>query len=414
MNEYDPYRQVQNRLESLKITGHPTDKVDLRIIGGTWSYYPKKYQTWFIKRCFEAANNKKGGSLIKAQKTNEKAKHRIIGITIETRPDFIDTKEIKRLRGLGVTRVELGVQSVYDDILKLNKRGHSIKETIKATRLLKNVGFKICYQMMPNLAGSTLKKDKKMFEELFDNPDFQPDMLKIYTCAILKEALLYKLYKQGRYKPYKKKDLIELVKSIKRKIPYYVRIQRITRDIPSQSIAAGPAKISNLRQIIQNQELKCKCIRCREVKGNYNIKERTYLFRQDYIASEGKEIFLSYENKKRNKLYSLLRLRISSQYCGPQYRENCSRDIFPALKNAGIIREVHTYGRLHPLKCLGRTETFSPQHKGLGKKLMLEAEKITKKEFGLNKIAVISGIGVRPYYKKLGYKLKDTYMVKKI
>jgi len=396
---YDPYLQVQKRIEMLKNEGHPTDKIELRIVGGTWSYYPKKYQTWFVKRCFDACNKTIKKDLKEAQRSNEKANCRIVGLSVETRPDFINKKEVNRLRGLGVTMVELGVQSIYDDVLKLNLRGHEVKETILATKLLKEAGFKVLYQMMPNLPGSSLERDEKMFEELFRNPDFQPDLLKIYPCAILKEAPLYKLYKSGEYKPYTQSQLINLIKAIKKKIPYYVRIQRITRDIPSKSIIAGPAKISNLRQIllekIKKEGWKCRCIRCREVGKKYDPNEKLYLFRHYYKASNGREIFLSFENKQRTKLYSLLRLRITSQ-------------------NTAIVRELHTYGQQLSFIYQLTKSIISPQHKGLGKKLIKEAEKIAKKEFKLNKIAVISAVGARGYFRRLGYKLENTYMVKKI
>lgn len=397
--KYNPYLQVKKRIEMLKEEGHPTDKIELRIIGGTWSYYPKKYQNWFIKKCFEACNKKTKKNLKETQRLNEKAKYRIIGLSIETRPDFINLSEVKRLRKLGVTMVELGVQSIYDNVLKLNLRGHQIKETILATKLLKNAGFKILYQIMPNLPGSNLKKDEKIFEEIFKNSDFQPDLLKIYPCALLKESSLYQWWKAGKYHPYTQSQLINLIKLIKKKIPYYVRIQRISRDIPSPRIVTGPAKISNLRQIIAKESKKegwkCKCIRCREVKEKYDPKEKIYLFRINYFASKGKEIFLSFENKNRTKLYSLLRLRLTSE-------------------NEAIIRELHTYGQLRPLNYISDTHIISPQHRGLGKKLITKAEKIAKKEFKLNKISVISGVGVRSYYRKLGYKLKNTYMVKTI
>ena len=405
---FDPYWQTKKRIEMLEMEGHPTDKIELRIVGGTWSYYPRQYQIWFVTRCFAACNAEPSltirrttmKNLEKAQRLNEKVKHRIVGLSVETRPDFITESEIKHLRRLGVTMVELGVQSIYDDVLKINLRGHGIKETILATKLLKDAGFKVLYQLMPNLPGSNLKRDEKMFAELFKNPSFQPDLLKIYSCALLKEAPLYKLWKEGKYKPYSQSQLIKLVKSIKKRIPYYIRIQRISRDIPSPSIVSGPAKISNLRQIlakiIKKECWRCKCIRCREIREAYDPKERIYLFREDYKASGGKEIFLSFENKNKTKLYSLLRLRITSQ-------------------NKAIIREIHTYGRLHPLNqnCTGQTRVISPQHKGLGKKLIKEAEKIAKKEFGLNKIAVISGIGARGYFRKLRYRLEDTYMIKR-
>ncbi len=421
---YDPYLQVKKRIEMLENEGHPTDKVELRMVGGTWSFYPKKYQTWFVKRCFDACNQKISKNPEEAHKLNEKAKHRIVGLSIETRPDFITLPEIKWLRKLGVTMVELGVQSVYDDVLKLNLRGHGIKETIFATKFLKDAGFKVCYQMMPNLPGSDLEMDEKMFEEIFSNPNFQPDLLKIYPTALLKEAPLYQWWKTGKYKPYTNRQLINLIKSIKKKIPYYVRIQRIARDIPSQRIVAGPAKISNLRQVIvmesRNEGWKCHCIRCREVRDYYppvtlfppshpkkELIKESKLFREDYDASDGKEIFLSFEDKNKKKLYSLLRLRISSQIL------NREKHFIPALQNAAIIREIHTYGQQLSLGDKA-SPVISPQHKGLGKKLIKAAEKIAKKEFGLNKIAVISGIGTRDYFRKLEYRLKDEYMIKKI
>ena len=393
--KFDPYLQVKKRLEMLKSEGHPTDKIELRVVGGTWSFYPRKYQVWFVKRCFESCNEKNYRSLKESQKANEKAKRRIIGLSIETRPDFIDKEEIKRLRELGITMVEMGVQSIYDDILKFNLRGHSVKQTIAATKLLKDAGFKVLYQMMPNLPGSDLKKDEKIFEELFKNPDFRPDLLKIYPCALLKTAALYKWYLKDKYRPYSEKSLINLIREIKKKIPYYVRIQRISRDIPSQKIIVGPAKISNLRQILfqsmRKEKWQCRCIRCREVKENFDPREKVYLFRQDYESSGGKEIFLSFENKNRAKLYSLLRLRLTS-------------------RNNAIIREIHTYGLLISISEKGT----APQHRGFGRKLIKTAEKIVKKEFGLKRLSAISGIGARDYFRKLGYKLKDTYMVKEI
>jgi len=401
LTKYNPYRQTKARIRSLEKNGHPTDKIELRIIGGTWSFYPKKYRINFIKRCFDACNGKTSQTLEQAQKKNEKAKHRIIGLSAETRPDFINETELKFNRNLGVTRMELGVQSIYNDVLSLNKRGHPVESTIKATLLLKDAGFKIGYQMMLNLPGSDVKKDEKMFEELFSNPDFQPDLLKIYPTALLKEAPLYKWWKQGKYKPYSEKQLIELVKAIKKKIPFYVRIERIIRDIPSPSIVAGPAKLSNLRQVIAKhagqEHWHCRCIRCREIREEYDSKEKLKLFRQDYSASNGKEIFLSFEDEKRKRIYSLLRLRIPSQ----EY-------FIPALTKAAIIREIHTYGQQLPLKDKGS----SAQHKGLGKKLIKQAEKIAKKEFGMQKMTVISGIGAREYFRKFGYKLEKTYMIK--
>ena len=414
LNNFSPYLQIQNRLKALASTGHPLDKIELRIIGGTWSFYPKKYQTWFVKECFRAANDfpsfkkeKKaiGSSLAKEQKKNEKAKHRIIGVTIETRPDFINIEEVKRLRKLGITRVEIGVQSIYNDVLEANRRGHDVQATINATRLLKNAGFKVSYQMMPDLPGSSFKKDIKMFEEIFSDPRFKPDLLKIYPLALLKEAPLYKKYLRGEYKPYNKEKLIKLLIEIKQKIPYWCRIQRIIRDISAKDIVEGGVKISNLREIAQDRmakmNLRCKCIRCREIRNNYDPKEKIYLFREDYEASQGREIFLSFENKKRSKLFALLRLRINRE----------TEEIpFVVLKKSAIIREIHTYGVTTPVG----EKPLSAQHKGLGKRLIKEAEKIAKGEFGLKKIVAISGIGVREYFRKFNYRLENTYMAKRI
>jgi len=388
LTKFDPAKQIKSRLDSLELTGHPTDKVELRIIGGTWSFYPRAYQKWFIKRCFDACNIKSAKDF---QKKNETAKHRLIGITIETRPDFINGREIKRLREFGVTRVELGVQSIYEDVLKMNRRGHGVIDTIKATKLLKDAGFKVSYQIMPNLPGSSFAKDAKMFEELFSNEDFKPDLLKIYPLALVKEALVYKLYMKGEFKPYSQKKLSKLLIEIKNLIPDYVRIERIIRDIPAEDVVEGGVKISNLRELVQ-KKARCKCIRCREVGEGYSLKDKLYLFRENYEASGGKEIFLSFETKNRKKLYALLRLRISN--------------------NSAIVREIHTYGQMAKIARGRDSGSLAAQHKGLGKKLMEEAEKITK-EFRIGKLSVISGVGVRGYYRKLGYRLENTYMVKK-
>jgi elongator complex protein 3 len=410
---FNPYRQVQTRLKSLELNGHHTDKIELIVMGGTFSSLPNLYQKKFIYECFKACNEyervhkvykvKKfikslDKKLLYEQGKNETAKHRIVGLTLETRPDYVDEKEIWNFRNLGCTRVELGVQSIFDDVLEKNKRGHKIEASIEASKLLKDAGFKINYHIMPGLYGSDSKRDYLMFKELFNNPDFQPDMLKIYPTVVTKNSALYKLWKTGKYKALNDKQFEKLILKIKKEIiPPYVRIARLVRDIPTTSIVAGPT-ISNLRQLIEKESV-CRCIRCREVGADYpptgeagNISDDISLSRIDYVASGGKEIFLQYASPDKKKLFALLRLRITS-------------------KNTAIIREVHTYGKLAKIDKRDKT---SPQHIGLGKKLIAEAEKIAKKEFGIDKISVISGIGVRNYYRKLGYALKDTYMVKRI
>ena len=403
LNKFNPFKQVQMRLRALKMTGHDTDKCELIVMGGTWSYLPHKYQTWFIKRCFDAFNHKTSKDLSQAQKWNETAKFRVIGLTLETRPDYIDIAEIKRMRQLGATRVELGVQSIDDKILKLGHRGHLVAQTIKATKLLKDAGFKISYHMMPNLPGATPAKDLAMFKELFSSPEFQPDMLKIYPCVVTKNSKLYGWYKQGKFKAYSDKQLIGLLIKVKKNIPPYVRISRLIRDIPDVSIVAGN-RISNLRQIILNQAGSiCRCIRCREARNQLVSLKSVKLKVLKYKASDGIEYFLSYESKDGKTLFALLRLRI------PQKQDQALIKELPELKNSAIIREVHTYGKLIPLA--GSKKAI--QHMGFGKRLISQAEKIAK-QHKFSQIAVISGIGVRKYYQKLGYKLKETYMVKQL
>ncbi len=422
--KFNPYRQVQNRLRSLELNGHRTDKIELIVMGGTFSFLPKKYQEKFITECFRATNNygksHKVRKVIKCvksfnkklrneQKKNETAKHRIIGLTLETRPDFINEKEVLNFRNLGCTRVELGVQSIFNDVLKLNHRGHLVQSTIEATKMLKDAGFKINYHIMPGLLGSTPKRDFEMFNTLFENPDFQPDMLKIYPAVVLKNSPLFSLWKKGTYKPLTDKIFEKLVLKIKSEIiPPYVRIARLVRDVPTTSILAGPI-VSNLRQIIAAQS-KCQCIRCREVRSGYIIKEKIILDRIDYDASNGREIFLQYVSLDKSKLFALLRLRIPSNYTKEGSTLKPIKVVpLKVLRNSAVIREVHTYGKMTEIN---KKDSKSPQHIGLGKKLLLAAEKIAKKEFGIKKIAVISGIGARNYYRKTGYRLKDTYMVK--
>jgi len=421
--KFNPYLQVQRRIHALELNGHKTDKIEIIVMGGTFSYLPKAYQNKFILECFRACNEYPRphryarslasealrAGLLKEQKRNETAKHRIVGLTLETRPDYIDAEELINFRNLGCTRVELGVQSIFDDVLEKNKRGHNIQKTIEATKLLKDFGFKINYHIMPGLLGSNIKKDFQMFQELFSNASFQPDMLKIYPTVVIRQSPLYKIWKAGKYKALTDKSFEKFILRVKNEIiPPYVRISRLVRDVPESSIIVGP-KISNLRQLIAKNST-CPCIRCREVRSDYNLKEKITLHRIDYSASDGQEIFLEYStlpllNKERagvrSKLFALLRLRINNE-----------KSIVPnVLKNSAIIREVHTYGKMNQIN---QKDTLSPQHIGLGKKLILEAEKIAKKEFSLNRIVVISGVGVRGYYRKLGYKLKDNYMAKKL
>lgn len=400
---FDGEKQVVSRIAALESTGHNAEKVELIVMGGTFSALPEGYKESFVKNAFDGLNNRQSDSLAAAHKYNEKAVHRCVGLTVETRPDYISADEIKLMRLLGVTRVELGVQSLYDDVLKLTKRGHLVDKTIEATRMLKNHGFKVSYHIMPNLPGSNLKRDAEMFETLFGDERLKPDQLKIYPCVAVEESELYDWYINGKYKPYTEEELIELLGKVKLELPYYVRISRLFRDIPTPHIMGG-LKYTNFRQILkkamQEKGVKCRCIRCREVGISKSTTQKPlYLFIDEYAASGGIEIFLSYESEDRDTVYAFLRLRFNKP------EENV---LFDVLKDTSIVRELHTYGRLTPIGLAGKV-----QHTGLGKKLLKKAEELTKGK-GLKNIAVISGVGVRDYYRKLGYALQDSYMVKEL
>ena len=397
--QFDPYRQVSSRLKSLAVNGHSTDKCELIVLGGTWTAYPKRYQTWFIKRCFDAFNDHTSKSLDDAKKMNETAAHRVIGMTLETRPDHTDKAELKRLRWLGCTRVQLGVQTTDQNVLDLIKRDQTNEEVITATRLIKEAGLKVSHHYMQMLPGATYESDIQTIHDAFYTPDFQPDHVKIYPTSVIKTSVLYHWWKSGKYKPYSQEELIRLLAEIKSMMPEWVRIERLIRDIPSESIHAGN-KVTNLRQLMQQQGAVCKCIRCREPGDKEATMDELDLVVRKYEASGGMEYFLSFESKDRSTIYAFTRLRL----------QHLKKHWMPVLQDAALIREIHTYGKLKKID----DGSGKVQHIGMGRQLMQEAERIAKEE-GFEKIAVIAGIGVREYFrKKLGYTLEDEYMVKAI
>lgn len=435
MNKWDGFEQIQNRLRSLQITGHAIEKNELIVSGGTWSFYPKRYQTAFIKACYDGFNVfeqikdkitytslesgqfakfktlkmkvKRSKTLAEAKKINETTLCRVIGMSLETRPDFIDEKEVIRMRKLGCTRVQMGAQSLYDDVLDINKRGHGIKETAQATKLLKDAGFKVDYHMMPNLLGSTVEKDIAMFPELFANPAYQPDQLKIYPCSVVPYSVLEKVYKRGEYQAYSEEDLFRILYTVKKSIPPYVRISRLIRDIPSTSILTGN-KSTNLRQLVLEKMAlngeKCRCIRCREVRDKDVSDLKPELVTREYDASDGKEIFFSFEDTTADLLFGFCRLRIPSQFFSGR------KHFIPELEGAALIRELHVYGIQVPIDS---HEDDAVQHFGFGRKLMQIAEEYIRQR-GIRKVAVIAGTGVRAYYRKLGYELEGEYMLKQV
>lgn len=411
LNDFDAYKQTLNRLKSLDKSGHYTDKIDVIVSGGTFSFYPHRYQTDFTRGIFNALNYplKKARSLADAQKINETAANRCIGLSFETRPDHITEEELLRLRRLGCTKIEIGVQSLNDKVLEINRRGHGIAETKKAIQLIRDAAYKINCHMMPNLYGSTPEIDYQDFVELFQNPAYRPDWLKIYPCMVVPWSQLEGIFKQGKHKAYSDEDLIELLVKMKQVVPEYTRITRLYRDIPAPTIVEG-SKISNLRQLVQarmqERGLQCRCIRCREIKGE-KVDARDLTLKVDEMeASEGREFFVTFNDFRpgMDKLASLLRLRFSS------YSLKGQKHFIKELEGAALVREVHTYGE--QVRVSG-TEAAASQHIGLGRRMMQRAEEISRKN-GYRKIAVISGIGVREYYRKLGYQLEGTYMVKEL
>jgi len=395
---FDPYTQTASRVAALAEIGHSVDKVELLILGGTWSCYPEMYQEWFVRRCLDALNDVEAGSLEEAQRLNERAPHRNVGLVVETRPDYITPEEVRRLRRLGVTKVQLGVQNLDDAILARNRRGHTTADTRRAMRLLRLAGFKIVVHWMPNLLGATPESDLEDFRRLWDDPALRPDELKIYPTALLQDTELYEHWQRGEYRPYEEETLVELLARCKTLIPPYCRVNRLMRDIPAPDIVAGVKK-SNLRQIVQRymarRGLTCRCIRCREVRGRVVDAGTLRLERLDYETVGTRECFLSAVTPK-GRLAGFLRLSL------PQIEPPIAE-----LSGCAVIRELHVYG---PALELGARREGAAQHAGLGTQLLDEARRIARQE-GFGRLAVIAAVGTRPYYRERGFEQGELYMI---
>ena len=405
---YDAREQTGLRLRILSEMGHPIDKIELIIMGGTFLAYPEDYQFNFVKDCYAGLNGQESATLEEAKRLNETAEHRCTGLCIETRPDWCGQKEIDRMLEFGATRVELGVQTLDDDIYRLVRRGHKVEDVVEATRLLKEHGFKVYYHWMPGLPGSTPKEDLEVSKRLFDDDSFKPDGLKIYPTMVVEGTELEKWYREGRYQPYDFDTMVDLTIRIKSIVPRYVRISRVLRDIPSRFILAGCRDSIRdvVRQRMKLEAVECKCIRCREyghrARDGWEIGEPR-MTRMDYEASGGREIFLSFEDEKET-LFGLLRLRIQSKPVPALGRE--------LNGNLALIRELHVFGPEVPLS---EHRPGAAQHKGLGRALLQEAERIAGNEFQAQRIAVLSGVGAREYYRTdFGYILRGDYMVKEM
>jgi elongator complex protein 3 len=406
--EYDAAEQVRLRLRILAGMGHPTDKVELIVMGGTFLAVPLDYQYQFIKGCYDALNGEISDSLESAQWMNEGSAHRCTGLCIETRPDFCGDDEIRRMLEFGATRVELGVQTLDDEVYRLIKRGHSVAAVAAATRRLKEQGFKVHYHWMPGLPGLTPQRDIELFRQLFIDRRFRPDGLKLYFTMGVAGTELERWYREGRYHPYDDEIAIDLMAEMKALVPGYVRISRVLRDIPPQFIVGGLKQ--SVRDVVKARMIEmgttCHCIRCREyghrLRNGWEIGEPR-LVRTDYQASGGSEVFLSLEDE-RETLFGLLRLRIQERPLAGVIGKGNGKTV--------IIRELHIYGPEVPLS---QQIEDAAQHKGLGKRLMKEAERIAADEFGAREIAVLSGVGAREYYRAgFGYSLHNGYMVKSL
>jgi len=406
MHNYDPFEQTKDRIKQLETVGHDADKIELIIMGGTFTARDFHYQEWFAKRCYDAMNGKNAANLEEAKFLNERTNHRCVGMTVETRPDWFRLQHVDRALEIGATRVELGAQILNDSVLYEMRRGHTVSDISDATRIARDSGLKICYHIMPGLPGSDRDKDLESFRRMFSDENFRPDMLKIYPTLVVKPSLLYQKWKNGEYEPLTTEEAVDLISEMKEYVPEWVRIQRVERDIPANLIDAGVKK-SNLRQLVQlkmeREGKKCRCIRCREV-GHRRYKEgvevaEVEMVRRKYEASGGKEIFLSMEDTKNDVIVGYCRLRFPFAPHRPEVGENDA-----------IVRELRVSGSLVPI---GKKAGKEWQHRGYGKQLLGEAEEIAR-EAGKEKILVLSGIGVREYYRKLGYGRDGIYMSKSL
>ncbi len=390
---YDPFAQTTARLRALREIGHRTDKVDLIVLGGTFTSMDAAYKERFVQGCLDAMNGGPSSSLEEAQARNETAPARCIGLTVETKPDRFLGPEVEHALALGVTRVELGLQSTHDDILEAVHRGHTDAQSRAALARAKDAGLKVGIHMMPGLPGSDVDRDLESFGLLFEDPAYRPDFLKIYPTLVLEGTALYEMWAHGRYTPLSLEEAIELVARVKAMIPRWCRLQRVQREIGAPQIRGGPTKgdlRSLARERLRSRGLECRCVRCREVgfRGVEPRLEALRLLREDYESSSGQEVFLSLEDPERGVLVAYARLRVDAA--------------------GATVRELKVFGRLVPIHAspAGRW-----QHRGYGRRLLEESEAIARDEFHMRKMRVTSGVGVRGYYRDLGYRLERPYMV---
>jgi elongator complex protein 3 len=412
MYDYDPFRQVASRVNDLESIGHACDKIELIIMGGTFLSTPKEYQDYFVKGCIDGVLGRPTADLVEAKQLAETSERRIIGVTFETRPDYCMPREVDAMLDYGGTRVELGVQTTYDDIYTLVKRGHDTKVTKKAIQVAKDAGFKTCFHVMPSMPGSSIDRDRAMFDELFTDEAYRPDYLKIYPCLVINGTTLANWWREGKFKPYSTEDLVAMLAQVKSKLPPWTRIQRVQRDIPADLILDG-VKNGNLRELVwkymDQNSLKCNCIRCREYgfsrekNNDASIPEIDDLVikKETYLASGGSECFISALHPVTSEIFGYVRLRKPSL--------DAHREEMKGVPSS-IIRELRVVGEVVPVSKIAKK--LQAQHRGLGKKLVQLAEEAARDEQASKKLLVIAGIGVRPYFYHLGFAPDGPYVSK--
>ena len=406
---YDPYSQTRGRVAQLRGLGHSVDKVEFIVMGGTFMSLDKSYKDYFIRNLHDALSGHKSSSVEEAVRYSEQSTTKCIGITIETRPDYCLKPHLSEMLGYGCTRIEIGVQSIYESVARETNRGHTVSAVANSFHLAKDCGFKVVTHMMPDLPNTGIERDLTGFLEFFENPAFRPDGLKLYPTLVIRGTGLYELWKTGRYQNYTPDELVELTSQVMAIVPPWTRVYRIQRDIPMPLVSSG-VEHGNLRELalarMRDLDLQCKDIRTREV-GMKQIQEAVSpddveLIRRDYVANGGWETFLAYEDPQKDILIGLLRLRKASSVA---FRPEISG------ASSSIVRELHVYGTAVAVS--GR-DASRFQHQGFGMLLMEEAERIAREEHGSEKILVISGVGTRHYYRKMGYQLDGPYMSKKL
>ena len=401
---FDPFKQTAGRIAALEKIGHPTDKIELLILGGTWSSYPRDYQEWFVKRCFDAMNGVELETLTEAHTYNETAEHRNVGLVVETRQDHIDVDELKWMRYLGVTKVQVGIQSMDEHVLSINKRGHDTQSTRDAFKLLRSAGFKIHGHWMPNLLGATPESDIADYDSLWHDPAVRPDELKIYPCMLVENAELYEYWQRGEYKPYSEEEVVDILVHCITNTPSYARLTRVIRDIPTNNVVEGFTK-ANLRQLAEQKAkqlgLAPTDIRGREIRREAVELDDLELLKESYKTIGTVEHFLSFETRdsKKRKIAGFLRLSFPN-------KEQISH--IAELNDCAIIREVHIYG---PALSFGEDGEGEAQHIGLGSTLINEAVNLSA-EANYSKIAVISAVGTRKYYEKHNFVNTGLYMTR--